>query len=48
MLSEHPDAEKRLRAEISEKVGLQEKPTIDQMREMKYTRAFLNGVFVLT
>ena len=48
MLSQHPDVEKRLRTEIVEKVGLRENPTIEKMREMKYTRAFLNGVFVST
>ena len=44
MLSEHPDIEKRLREEIYEKVGQTGRPTYDQMREMKYMRAFLNGM----
>ena len=50
MLTEHPDIEKRLRQEILDKVGATESPTYDQMRDMKYTRAFLNGkaVFVFT
>ena len=43
MLAEHPDIEDRLRKEIYEKVGETERPTYDQMREMKYMRAFLNG-----
>ncbi|KAF8959368.1 cytochrome P450 [Flammula alnicola] len=43
MLSEHPDIEHRLRQEIFEKVGPTNNPTYDQMREMKFVRAFLNG-----
>ena len=45
MLSEHPDIEKRLRQEIFDVVGQTGRPTYDQMREMKYTRAFLNGMY---
>jgi cytochrome P450 len=45
MLSEHPDIEKRLRQEIFEKVGRTGRPRYDQMREMKYMRAFLNGMY---
>ena len=45
MLSEHPDIEKRLRQEIYDKVGRTGRPRYDQMREMKYMRAFLNGVY---
>ena len=44
MLSQHPDIVKRLRQEICERVGQTGKPTYDHMREMKYTRAFLNGM----
>uniref|UniRef100_A0A8H7XK56 Uncharacterized protein n=1 Tax=Psilocybe cubensis TaxID=181762 RepID=A0A8H7XK56_PSICU len=47
MLAEHPDIETRLRNEILEKVGANETPTYDQMREMKYMRAFLNEVLRL-
>lgn len=43
MLAEHPDIEGRLREEIYEKVGETGRPTYDQIREMKYMRAFLNG-----
>ena len=46
MLSEHPDIEKRLRQEIYDVVGQTGRPTYDQMREMKYMRAFLNGNYV--
>ena len=47
MLAEHPDIEVRLREEIFEKVGETGRPTYDQIREMKYMRAFLNGIFLL-
>ena len=47
MLSEHPDVEKRLRQEIYDKVGRTGRPRYDQMREMKYMRAFINGMFPL-
>ena len=46
MLSEHPDIEKRLRQEIYDKVGRTERPRYDQMREMKYMRAFINGMYL--
>ena len=45
MLAEHPDIEGRLREEIYEKVGETGSPTYDQIREMKYMRAFLNGMY---
>lgn len=44
MMAEHPDIEKRLRDEIYEKVGPTSAPKYDQMREMKFMRAFLNGI----
>ncbi|KDR66458.1 hypothetical protein GALMADRAFT_259236 [Galerina marginata CBS 339.88] len=47
MLAEHPDIETRLRQEIFEKVGPTESPGYEQMREMKYMRAFLNEVLRL-
>ncbi|KAF9471382.1 cytochrome P450 [Pholiota conissans] len=47
MLAENPHIEKRLRDEIFEKVGQTGNPTYDQMREMKYMRAFLNEVLRL-
>ena len=46
MLSEHSDIEKRLRQEIFETVGQTERPTYDQMRRMKYMKAFLNGMYL--
>ncbi|KDR74359.1 hypothetical protein GALMADRAFT_580139 [Galerina marginata CBS 339.88] len=47
MLTEHPDIEERLRQEIFEKVGPTGMPTYDQMREMRFMRAFLNEVLRL-
>lgn len=43
MLAEHPGIEKRLREEIFAKVGPTEAPKYEQMREMRYVKAFLNG-----
>ncbi|KAL1747386.1 cytochrome P450 [Schizophyllum fasciatum] len=42
-LAEHPDIAEKLRAEILEKVGPTRRPTYDDIRDMKYLRAFLNG-----
>lgn len=42
MLSQHPDILQRLRSEIVETVGLTKAPTYDELRNMKYLRAFLN------
>ncbi|KAF8189713.1 cytochrome P450 monooxygenase pc-1 [Pholiota molesta] len=47
MLTQHPDIERRLREEISAKVGPTESPTYEQIREMKFMRAFLNEVLRL-
>ena len=44
MLAKHPDIEGRLREEIYQTVGETGRPTYDQIREMKYIRAFLNGM----
>ena len=43
MLCQHPHVLKRLREEIAEHVGFQRRPTYDDVRNMKYLRAFLNG-----
>ncbi|KAJ3512922.1 hypothetical protein NLJ89_g3244 [Agrocybe chaxingu] len=47
MLSEHPEVVERLRQEILEKVGPTNRPTYDNLREMKYLRAFINEVLRL-
>ncbi|KAF9475908.1 cytochrome P450 monooxygenase pc-3 [Pholiota conissans] len=46
MLAEHPQVEEKLRQEIFERVGQSGNPTQDQMRGMKYMRAFLNGMYL--
>ncbi|KXN86976.1 Cytochrome P450 52A3-A [Leucoagaricus sp. SymC.cos] len=47
MLIEHPDIEQRLRQEIQSKVGFERAPTSQDIKEMKYLRAFLNEVLRL-
>ncbi|KAF9475912.1 cytochrome P450 monooxygenase pc-3 [Pholiota conissans] len=47
MLTQHPDIEKRLREEVIDEVGPSSSPTYENMREMKYLRAFLNEVLRL-
>jgi cytochrome P450 len=42
MLTQHPDIAQRLREEILNTVG-RGRPTFDQMKQMKYLRAFING-----
>ena len=42
MLSQHPDSLCRLREEVLTKVGTR-RPTYDDIKEMKYLRAFING-----
>ncbi|KAF8893049.1 cytochrome P450 monooxygenase pc-3 [Infundibulicybe gibba] len=42
MLSEHPHIVDKLRAEILKVVGKTQRPTYDDIREMKYLRAFIN------
>jgi len=42
LLSLHPDVFKRLRAEVLEVVGPTERPTYENIRDMKYLRAVLN------
>jgi cytochrome P450 len=43
MLTQHPDVLRRLREEILSKVGSSRRPTYDDMRDMKYLRAVING-----
>ncbi|KAJ3515203.1 hypothetical protein NLJ89_g1903 [Agrocybe chaxingu] len=47
MMAEHPQLEQRLRQEIYEKVGPTGRPTYENMREMRFMRAFLNEVLRL-
>ncbi|CAA7262232.1 unnamed protein product [Cyclocybe aegerita] len=47
MIAEHPQLEQRLRQEIYEKVGPTGRPTYENMREMRFMRAFLNEVLRL-
>ncbi|KIJ61016.1 hypothetical protein HYDPIDRAFT_97522 [Hydnomerulius pinastri MD-312] len=42
MLSQHPDVLHRLREEILSKVGSSRRPTLEDMRDMKYLRAVIN------
>ncbi|KAI0629955.1 cytochrome P450 [Trametes polyzona] len=46
-LAEHPHVLKRLRAEVLSVVGPSQRPTYDNVREMKYMRAFINEVLRL-
>jgi len=47
MLSQHPDVLARLREEIIAKVGVSGRPNHDDLRGMKYLRAFINEVLRL-
>ncbi|KAK0184438.1 cytochrome P450 [Armillaria mellea] len=42
MMCEYPDMVARLRSEILERVGSHRKPTNEDIRELKYLRAFIN------
>jgi cytochrome P450 len=42
-LSQYPDVMRRLREEVLEKVGPNRRPDYDDIRDMKYLRAVLNG-----
>ena len=43
LLCMYPDVFKRLRAEILDKIGPTQMPTFDNVRNMKYLRAVING-----
>lgn len=43
LLSLHPEVFDRLRTEVLEVVGTTEQPTYENIRDMKYLRAVLNG-----
>lgn len=44
-LSQYPDVMRRLRQEVLDTVGPTRRPTYDDVREMKYLRAVINGMF---
>jgi hypothetical protein len=46
MLAEHPEIMDRLRKEILDTVGSSKMPVYDDLRGMKYMRAFINGVLI--
>lgn len=43
MLSQHPNVLHRLREEILSVVGNSRSPTLEELHEMKYLRAVING-----
>jgi hypothetical protein len=43
LLSQHRNVLERLRAEILEKVGPMRRPDFDDLKELKYMRAVING-----
>ena len=45
MLAEHPDVLRRLREEILSKVGSNRRPTYEDIKDMRYLRAVINGSF---
>lgn len=47
MLAENPDIVRRLREEVLGHVGSERPPTYDDLRAMKYLRAFVNEVLRL-
>ncbi|KAG2003619.1 cytochrome p450 [Coprinopsis cinerea AmutBmut pab1-1] len=47
MLAEHPAVVERLRADVLNKVGEKGRPSYDDIRDMKYLRAFINEVLRL-
>ncbi|KAI0747481.1 cytochrome P450 [Fomes fomentarius] len=46
-LAQHPDVLNKLRSEVLKVVGSSRRPTYDDIREMKYMRAFINEVLRL-
>ena len=47
MLAENPHVLKRLRQEVFDTVGPFRRPTYDDIKNMKYLRAFINGMAFL-
>ncbi|KAG5645279.1 hypothetical protein DXG03_006581 [Asterophora parasitica] len=48
MLTQHPAIVKRLREEILLTVGSTSRPTYEQIKDLKYMRAFINGQFYVS
>ncbi len=48
MLSEHPHFLEKLRQEVLDTVGPDRTPTYDDVKDMKFLRAVINGEFVST
>ena len=48
LLAQHPHFLRRLRAEILESIGTENAPTLDDVRNMKFLRAVINGQIVDT
>lgn len=48
MLAEHSNICTRLRQEIMEVVGPNRRPSLEEIRQMKYLRAFINGTSINT
>ena len=46
-LAERQDIMDRLRAEIADRVGMRQ-PTYEDIKEMKYMRAFINGMYCVS
>ena len=43
-MAEHPDIAIRLRQEVLDTVGPTDRPNYEHIKEMKYMRAFINGL----
>lgn len=43
MMAQHPAIMEKLRVEVLAKVGENRRPTFDDLREMKFMKAFING-----
>ena len=46
MLSQHPEALAKLRNEILNRVGPSRRPDYDDLKDMKYLRAVINGTLL--
>ena len=47
MLAENPHVLRKLRSEILRTIGGSRRPTYDDLRDMKYLKAFINGLWFL-